>query len=50
MSDKAFGLTCDECGAILREFRDAVQHRFLVSEGFRRHGIMYKPSPWVWSC
>jgi Sec-independent protein translocase protein TatA len=24
MSDKAFGLTCDECGAILREFRDAV--------------------------
>jgi Sec-independent protein translocase protein TatA len=25
MSDKAFGLTCDECGAILREFRDAVQ-------------------------
>src|SRR5579864_7701976 len=25
MGDKAFGLTCDECGAILREFRDAVQ-------------------------
>jgi hypothetical protein len=25
MSDKAFGLMCDECGAILREFRDAGQ-------------------------
>jgi DNA-binding transcriptional regulator YbjK len=25
MGDKAFGRTCDECGAILRAFRDAVQ-------------------------
>ena len=25
MSDKAFGVTCDECGAILQEFRDALQ-------------------------
>src|SRR6266700_4678528 len=25
MSDKAFGVTCHECGAIQREFRDALQ-------------------------
>jgi DNA-binding transcriptional regulator YbjK len=25
MSDKPFGLTCEECGAILREFREAVK-------------------------
>ncbi len=25
MSDKAFGVPCDDCGSILREFRDAVQ-------------------------
>jgi hypothetical protein len=24
MGDRAFGLTCDECGAILREIRDAL--------------------------
>lgn len=25
MADRAFGVTCDECGVILREFRDAMQ-------------------------
>jgi len=25
MSDKGFGVPCDECGTILREFRDALQ-------------------------
>jgi hypothetical protein len=34
MSDKAFGLTCDECGAILRGFRDAVR---LDEQDLKKH-------------
>jgi len=37
MSGKAFGLTCNECGAILRTFRDAVQQDEQALKSRLRH-------------